>query len=41
MATKHGRDRLRGLVDVIVESIDDWATGPDLAKLAWSNTTTG
>jgi len=35
MVTKLGRDRLRGFVDVIVESIDDWATGPDLAKRAY------
>ncbi len=35
MATKLGRDRLRGLVDVIVDSIDDWATGPHLAKRAY------
>jgi hypothetical protein len=34
MTTALGRDRLRGLVDVLIESIDDWATGPHLAKQA-------
>ena len=35
MTVTLGRDRLRGLVDVLVASIDDWATGPDLARRAY------
>jgi hypothetical protein len=30
-----GQDRFRGLVDVLIESIDDWATGLELAKRAY------
>ena len=35
MAVTLGRDRLRGLIDVLVASIDHWATGPDLARRAY------